>query len=174
VQPKTIANKSELAGWIGVNRGTLYTWLKLPGFPTRPDGSHSPYEIGRWSVMRELTGDDDDTEIVDSDELLTWKIKHEREKYRERKLKNDSTEASLIPVGQVAERHAELAHLLRTAVEQLQREYGNDAAELITESLDEFERRLVGDSNGDTNSVTQPGVAAVDPHGKASTDADDA
>ncbi|MBR9802964.1 hypothetical protein GYB59_15295 [bacterium] len=142
MRPKSIENKSELAEWCGINRTTFYRWLKQPGFPAEPDGSISPFEVGRWTVLREIAGDTDEDGEPESDDLIAWKIRNAKEDYRKKVLANDKEEGSLVPIEAVSLTLEELANLLRGATEQVQRQYGNDAAEIINDTLDEFRRRV--------------------------------
>lgn len=143
MQPKSIDNKTDLADYCGVSRQTIHKWLRTPGFPVEPDGSISPYKVGRWSVLREIEGDlDADSDGDDSDGVTAWKIKNLQEDHRRKKLANDASESSLIPRDAVANVMDQCATLLRDSLSQLQREYGNDAADIMVDAIEKFEANV--------------------------------
>ena len=144
MNPKTIENKTELAKFLGISRNTLYKWINSPGFPVESDGSVSPFKAGEWRVTRQLATDEEDDDFEDSDELTFWKIKKLKEEYRAKKLANDQTESELIPRGAYYQWMITVALKLRDAGDRLARGWGNEAAQVMIEAIEDAEEEING------------------------------
>ncbi|MFN3159733.1 MAG: hypothetical protein ACE37I_10480 [Rubinisphaera brasiliensis] len=97
--PIATTNKTELAGWLGINRTTLYKWMSEPGFPVNEDGSVSPFEVGKWFVLRDSVQRESQGDL--KEEKLRADLALVREKIRMTEIENDNLEGKLISREQV-------------------------------------------------------------------------
>lgn len=85
----------------------------------------------------------------DSDELLEGPASPALERYRQERatmaeLDRREREGALLPREEVHETLGRIAHLLRSAGDMLRRQFGQDAADLLDEVLDDCEREIAG------------------------------
>ena len=141
--PRSTDNKTELASWLGINRTTLYKWMAEPGFPVNPDGSISPFEVGKWFVLRDVVqgAGEFDEEAGDTDDIKYWKIQNLKEQHRERKNKNDQAEGKLIPLDTIQDFHNQLAGSLRNCGDNMQRSGYIEPYRMLSETLDVIETK---------------------------------
>lgn len=135
------SNITELADFAGVSRNTIYEWMKLSGFPKAKDGTVCKWEMCEWYLTR-LTpvgaGDADPEAGGDSPGL---------ERYRLARAGQEEIKLAQLR-GQVMDRDwvhgklMEIASLIRGCGEQLQREYGDDARQILDQSMDDVDGKI--------------------------------
>ena len=65
-----VGSKKELGAKMGVNERTVRRWVRLPGFPTRPDRKFDTARVELWRYDRQLLGRDFDTRVAVSGKAI--------------------------------------------------------------------------------------------------------
>ena len=105
---------------------------------------------------RKLAADDDD-DLMHSDAVSPALERYREERAQLARLDRLEREGRLVPRDGVREGLGQIAALLRSAGETLQREYGTDALEILNEALEDAQReidRLFGDGTDATDSAS--------------------
>jgi phage terminase Nu1 subunit (DNA packaging protein) len=141
---------TEIADFAGVARSTVYDWQKLPGYPSAPDGSVALWDLCEWQVLRLAPLNDTDSDVANADSPGLERFRLARAGQEEIKL------AQLR--GHVMDREwmhgklMEIASLIRGAGDQLQREYGADALQILDQTLDDIDRKIEEWSSAESES----------------------
>jgi hypothetical protein len=133
---------SEMADFAGVARSTIYDWQKLSGWPSAPDGSVALWDIAVWRD-RLIAGDD----LAPEGEGDGAGASPGLERYRLARAAQEEIKLSVMRKAYLDRNwvHSwlgELGSLLRICGEQLQREHGQDALDIMDQTLKEFGERV--------------------------------
>ncbi len=130
---------TELADFAGVSRNTIYEWAKLDGYPRAPDGSVAKWDLCEWYCNRLVSPETDD-EPGSGDSPALERLRAARASQEEIKLA--AMREQFIDREWMHSRLMEIASLLRQCGEQLQREYGPDALQILDDSMTEIEAKI--------------------------------
>jgi hypothetical protein len=131
---------TELAGFAGVSRQTVYDWMRLPGFPRAPDGSVAKWDLCEWYLTRLDPAEDESDEPGRGDSPGLERYRLARAAQEEIKL--GEMKKAFIDRQWVHANLMELASLIRACGEQLQREYGEDALAILDQAIKEFKGKI--------------------------------
>lgn len=140
-QRERTTSKTELAHFAGVSTNTIQNWSKLPGYPASTDGSVSKWELCEWYLLRLASpqGDAEPDEIGGDSPGL--------ERFRNARAGQEEIKLAQLR-GQVMSREivhgklSEIAGLIRGCGEQIQREYGDDALQILDQTLDDIDEKI--------------------------------
>lgn len=159
-----VQTQAEVARHFKVERSTVHTWInKHDDFPCK----EPPYDIAKIEAWRE------DRQVEDA--ILTGVDSPALERLRNAKadieeLKLAQLRGEVVDVEQMRESLAVMASRIFHAGELLRRRYGDDAARILNDALDEWERTIDGDSESSCHSDGWEDAAAVAGEAESSED----
>jgi len=130
---------TEIADFAGVSRQTIYDWQKLPGYPRAPDGSVALWDLCEWRCRAAGADVSPETE-GGSDSPGLERFRDARAEQEEIKLAE--MKRQVVAIDWMHARLNEIASLIRGAGEQLQREYGPDALQILEDAIAEAEGKI--------------------------------
>lgn len=133
-------NVTQLAEFAGVSRQTIYDWMRLPGFPKAPDGSVAKWDMCEWHLTRLDTPEPGGEESGGGDSPGLERYRMARAAQEEIKL--GEMRKQFIDRAETHARLMEIAGLIRGCGEQLQREYGEDALQILDQMLIDVEQKM--------------------------------
>lgn len=68
-KPGYVRTLQEIATISGISYTSVRGWAKVDGFPVRPDGTYSVWDIATWRASRQQTIEQPDDDADDRDEL---------------------------------------------------------------------------------------------------------
>jgi hypothetical protein len=138
---------TELADFAGVSRNTIYEWAKLDGYPRAPDGSVAKWDLCEWYCNRLVSPETDD-EPGPKDSPALERLRAARASQEEIKLA--AMRQAYMDRDWVHARLMEIASLLRQCGDQLQRQHGEDALQILDDAMTEIELKI-GELGGESS-----------------------
>lgn len=140
---------TEIADFAGVARSTVYDWQKLPGYPGAPDGSVALWDLCEWQVLRLASVGDADPEVAgDSPGLERYRLARAGQE----EIKLAQLRGHVMDREWMHSRLMEIASLIRACGEQLQRSHGEDALQILDQTLDDIDGKIEEWSSTDLES----------------------
>lgn len=124
----------------GVKSRTIREWF-TQGCPGSP-GRYCPAEIIDWARENKWAAQADDPELSGGDSPALERYRDEKAKLA--RLDRLEREGVLVRADSIHDHLMSIAALIRSAGEQLRRQFGNDALAILSESLDESDRIIDG------------------------------
>jgi hypothetical protein len=129
---------SDLATRLCVDRSTLFTWRKKPGFPKKTKRGWPIEKVRQWRF---------DWYQIEENELSAGPVSPWLEKYRQEKtmllrLERLNRMGLTRPAAEVQELLSVISARLRSALQQLAVEFGSGPRDLMVECLDDMEREF--------------------------------
>lgn len=128
----------------GVKSRTLREWFSQ-GCPGDP-GRYCPAEIVAWGRENKWQTDVGDPELSGGDSPALERYRDEKAKLA--RLDRLQREGELVRAADIEEMLNSFSSLIRSTGEQLRRQFGNDALQILDEALDECDRLIDSDGNG--------------------------
>jgi hypothetical protein len=129
---------TDLATRLCVDRSTLFTWRKKPGFPKKTKKGWPIEKVRQW---RATWYEIEEAELF-AGPSSPWLERYRQEKTQLLRIERLNKMGLLRTAAQMSELFEHIARRLRSAIQELQVRFGEGPRDLMVECLDDLERQF--------------------------------